>query len=70
MPGHPLARLLSTLPLITPPHKKMTTYRIEYFDHSGLLREAFAAGHSAVDAMAKVAACEPRVLRITRALPR
>ena len=48
----------------------MTTYRIEYFDHSGLLREAYAAGESAVDAMAKVAACEPRVLRITRALPR
>lgn len=48
----------------------MTTYRIEYFDHSGLLREAHAAGHSAVDAMAKVAASEPRVLRITRALPR
>ena len=47
----------------------MTTYCIQYLDHSGLLREAYAAGHSAVDAMAKVAASEPRVLRITRALP-
>ena len=52
------------------PTPTMTTYRIEYFDHSGLLREAYAAGQSAVDAMAKVAASEPRVLRITRALPR
>ena len=48
----------------------MTTYRVEYFDQSGLLREAYAAGASAVDAMAKVVASEPRVLRITRALPR
>ena len=47
----------------------MTTYCIQYFDHSGLLREAYAAGESAVDAMAKVAASEPRVLRITRAKP-
>ena len=48
----------------------MTTYRVQYFDHSGLLREAYAAGESAADAMAKVIAIEPRVLRITRALPR
>ena len=48
----------------------MTTYRVQYFDHSGLLREAYAAGASAADAMAKVIAVEPRVLRITRALPR
>jgi len=48
----------------------MTTYTVQYFDQSGLLREAFAAGQSAADAMAKVAACEPRMLRITRCLPR
>ena len=48
----------------------MTTYTVQYLDHSGLLREAYAAGSSAVDAMAKVAASEPRVLRITRCLPR
>ena len=48
----------------------MTTYSVQYLDHSGLLREAFAAGTSAVDAMAKVAAIEPRVLRITRCIPR
>jgi len=48
----------------------MTTYSIQYFDQSGLLREAFAAGESAAEAMAKVTASEPRVLRITRAMPR
>lgn len=48
----------------------MTVYRIEYFDHSGLLREAYAAGESAMEAKAKAKACEPRILRITRALPR
>ena len=48
----------------------MTVYTVQYFDHSGLLREAYAAGESAAEAMAKVIAIEPRVLRITRALPR
>lgn len=48
----------------------MTVYRIEYFDHSGLLRESYAAGESATEAMAKVVAIEPRVLRITRAIRR
>ena len=72
---HPVALAAAAMIHLPPtdhptPTPTMTTYRIEYFDHSGLLREAYAAGHSAVDAMAKVAACEPRVLRITRALPR
>ena len=45
------------------------TYRVSYLDHSGLLREASAAGSTPAEAMAKVAACEPRCHRITKALP-
>ena len=45
------------------------TYRIFYFDCSGLLREANAAGATPAEAMAKVVACEPRCHRITKALP-
>ena len=47
----------------------MTTYTVQYFDHSGLLRDARAAGRSAADAIAKVVACEPRLLRVTRCIP-
>ena len=45
------------------------TYRISYLDRRGLLREANAAGSTPAEAMAKVAACEPRLLRIVKALP-
>ena len=45
------------------------TYRISYLDRSGLLREAYGAGSTPAEAMAKIAACEPRLLRIIKALP-
>ena len=45
------------------------TYRIFYLDCSGLLRQSHAAGSTPAEAMAKVAACEPRCHRVTKALP-
>ena len=48
----------------------MSTYHVLYLDHSGIQREAFAAGSTAAEAIRKVAACEPRYLRATRAIRR
>ena len=46
----------------------MATYHVLYLDRSGLQREAYAAGTTAAEAIRKVAACEPRYLRATRAI--
>ena len=46
----------------------MSTYRVLYLDRSGIQREAHAAGATAAEAIKKIAACEPRYLRATRAI--
>ncbi len=48
----------------------MIHYSIDYLDHSGLLHQAWAAGSTPADAMAKVKATEPRYLRAVRCTPR
>ena len=46
----------------------MTAYHVYYLDRSGIQRGAFTAAHTADEAIRKVAACEPRYLRATRAI--
>ena len=46
------------------------TYRVQYLDHSGLLRESFSPGPDAHAAIANVVACEPRCLRVISCKPR
>ena len=48
----------------------MTTYAVQYFDHSGLLRESFSPGADPHAAIANVVACEPRLLRVVSCKPR
>ena len=46
----------------------LTPYHVYYLDSSGILRGAFAAASSPGEAIRKIAACEPRYLRATRAI--
>lgn len=47
----------------------MTTYRIQYFDFSGVLQETTAEAFSARQAIDDVQAGQENVLRVTRAVP-
>lgn len=46
----------------------LTPYHVYYLDRSGILRGAFAAANTPGEAIRKVANCEPRYLRATRAI--
>ena len=47
----------------------MTTYRIQFFNHSGIVEETTAEAFSARQAIEDVLAMEKNILRVTRAVP-